>query len=186
MGQSPVAGIGVNVACTRTTLGEQFGSIADDNLQSVDSLSQYEIKFECKPTEVPQVNVTPNFLREARFSTNGNAVDSAYELSGAADNSSQNYNLYCKPDVTPSDGHITCTVNMLGTYDAQGGYPASDVGCTSAMIANKGGTICHCPYNSASKKEECPDKAGAVGASYVAVCALPSSAGLAENNKSNW
>ncbi len=186
VGQVSQPGSGVGASCTRTTLGVQFGSIVDSGLKDLDSLGQYQITFQCKPNETPKLYVNPDFLREARYSSSNQGVDSAYQLSGATEAGSadsENKPTVCK---TKQDGSVTCTVTLKATYDAQSGYAASDVGCTNPMLANTGGTICNCPVINAKGDHQCPDTAGGIGASYVAACAAPSAAGLAENNKNIW
>jgi prepilin-type N-terminal cleavage/methylation domain-containing protein len=59
-------GSGTNISCRRTKISEQFPGVGFAN-PSADSLSQYEIDFQCRPGEFPKVYVTPNFVRMDRW-----------------------------------------------------------------------------------------------------------------------
>ncbi len=151
-------GIGTGVFCRRTTLGEQFDA-AKSAYPGDDSLSQYEIGFQCKPAETPYVNVTPNFFRANRFSTAGWTEPNIYQLSATASDSAN-----CKS----TNGQVTCTINLIASHDAQGTDKELEIGCKDEYAALG---ICSCgfPWNDTTKKG-CPEKPGAIGASYVAVC----------------
>lgn len=165
-GQQP--GIGTGVFCKRTTLGEQFSAAAGSSYTDNDSLSQYEIDFQCKPGETAHVNVTPNFLKVDRYSKPGLFAENIYQLSGMANDSS---------DCVSTNGQVKCTVNMMANVGAQGSAAALTIGCKDEYSnpGNFSGTslcVCGSPWNTDKSKPYtgCPDQTGAIGASYVAVC----------------
>ncbi|MBS0349622.1 MAG: prepilin-type N-terminal cleavage/methylation domain-containing protein [Proteobacteria bacterium] len=164
-------GTGVGASCMRTALADQFPGAAPGG----SSLGQYQIVFQCKPGETPKLYVTPDFLRVARSSTTGNAttigaVDPEYEISGSSETNSTDSEFAPTSCTSDNNGVATCIVTMHATYDAQSGQQPADVGCAPPIWP----AHCHCPLmddGHGNKKEVCPDKPGAIGASYVAACA---------------
>lgn len=197
-------GSGTGVFCKRTTLYDQFSGTSatvSGGDASLDSLWQYEIDFQCKPTETPNVYVTPNFVRMDRFSgqVKGKTVyttpDPMYELSGApqlnpyADATHPtppyyvDYRTYC-PAIPNPDGTVQCKVTMVATYNYENNTPLVAVGCTSHMQDEH---ICTCMTVGSDGSGGCADRPGTVGASYIAVC-NPAQTGLAAGspNKNYW
>ncbi len=194
------SGSGSGVSCQRTTLATQFPEQASSDT-NIDSLSQYEIDFQCKAGEIPDVYVTPNFVRMDRYKgTAGGekmntSVDPMFELSGAPEINPyptsttparppyyMDYHQYCNP--TTADGSVQCFVTMVATFGFQNGSPAVTVGCTTHMQSLG---LCSCiPVNSGGGGG-CASDPGAIGATYTALCNPTSSAKLsASTDKSFW
>ncbi len=209
--QNKQPGSGVNVYCRRTTLSEQFCTNSKKGCgdTELNSLSQYEIGFQCKPGEYATIYVVPNFVRMDRYSgstgspSNTVTVDPVYELSGAPETNPYagkppywvDYTKdYCPTGPLP-DGAAKCQVTMVGTYGYQNGGALVTNGCTTHMqndlqvctcvpVRNSGGVI------SGGCADAAGGRSGAVGASYIAMCnqSSPASANLAvkQTGKNFW
>lgn len=156
------------IICKRTSLGDQFGSSVA--YSSDPSLSQYEVDFTCKSGETPAIYAVPNFFTQASFASGGYIPDALYQLSAAGSSSKGDYTKNCDA-ITPADGVVHCTVTLLASNlgAPKSNVPAEAIGCTTKYADAK---ICSCPYPYPSQGG-CPDKAGSIGATYMAMCVPP-------------
>lgn len=186
-------GTSSSVTCERTTMNQQYG-VTNSTIANNDSLNQYQVKYQCRPNEKPFLQSTPNFMRLDRYSPNYNYAgkttvyaEDVYQVSDAA-------------TCTSNSGQVTCVINTTASLGFQISQPATTIGCkneyTNPAYTGRPTTnpicICAYPWNTANSKNPdykgCPDEPGAVGASYVALCAPASSTtSLADQTaKSYW